>query len=95
MPNASEERAGRKPRGGRERCRADILAIVQAAGRPLTCKEVVRALKAADTKHGTGIVAKALAELTKAAELVNLWDKRGYRLREWRRPDRTPSLFDA
>jgi hypothetical protein len=37
-------------------------------------------------------VAKALAELTAAGELVNHKDKRGYRLAGWRKDD-TPSLF--
>jgi hypothetical protein len=36
-------------------------------------------------------VAKALAELTAAGELVNRKDKRGYRLPEWARPH--PTLF--
>ena len=44
--------------------------------------------------HGAGTVAKALAELTAAGELVNPKDKRGYRLPEWPRRTRTPSLFD-
>jgi hypothetical protein len=38
-------------------------------------------------------VAKALADLTVAGELVNPKDKKGYRLAGWRR-DKTPSLFD-
>jgi hypothetical protein len=38
-------------------------------------------------------VAKALADLTAAGELVNHKDKKGYRLPEWPRPDDTPSLF--
>jgi hypothetical protein len=61
-------------------------------GRPLTRKEVVRALKDAGAAHGAGTVAKALAELTVAGELVNHKDKQGYRLPEWRKDD-TPSLF--
>ncbi len=43
--------------------------------------------------HGPGTVAKALADLTAAGELVNPKDKKGYRLPEWRK-DKTPSLFD-
>jgi hypothetical protein len=38
-----------------------------------------------------GTVAKALADLTAAGELVNPRDKRGYRLPGWVRPH--PSLF--
>jgi hypothetical protein len=68
-------------------------AAVRAAGRPLTRKEVVRALKEAGAGHGAGTVAEALADLTAAGELVNPKDKRDYRLPEWPRPDDTPSLF--
>lgn len=80
-------------RGGRRSgCRGDLLAAVRAAGRPLTRKELVRALREAKTPHGPGTVAKALAELTAGGELVNPKDKRGYRLPAWvRKP--TPSLF--
>jgi hypothetical protein len=53
---------------------------------------VLRALRAAGKEHGVGTVAKALADLTAAGELVNLKDKRGYRLPDWKRDD-TPSLF--
>jgi hypothetical protein len=67
--------------------------VVREAGRPLFRKEVVRALKDAGKGHGAGTVAKALADLTAAGELMNLRDKRGYRLPDWRRPDQTPSLF--
>ncbi|MDB5310855.1 MAG: hypothetical protein JWO38_5057 [Gemmataceae bacterium] len=84
-----------KPRqadGGRERCREDVLAAVRAACRPLTRKEVIRALKAAGGDHGAGTVAKALADLTRSGELLNLKDKRGYRLPGWVR--RHPGLFD-
>ena len=79
------------PSGGRGRCRADILAAVAAGGRPLTRKEVVRALRDAGVPHGVGTVAKALAELTAAGELLNPRDKRGYRLPGWVR--RHPTLF--
>jgi hypothetical protein len=44
MPTARTERSRRAAGGGRERCRADVLAAVRAAGRPVTRKEVVRAL---------------------------------------------------
>jgi hypothetical protein len=93
MPTAQGELLRPKPvDGGRERCREDILAVVRAAGRPLTRKEVVRALKDAGADHGAGTVAKALADLTRRKELVNLKDKRGYRLPGWVR--RHPGLFD-
>jgi len=70
------------------------VAAVRGAGRPLTRKEVVRALKASRLGHGAGTVAKALAELTAAGELVNRRDKRGYRLPEWWKRVETPSLFE-
>lgn len=57
-----------------------------------TRKQVVRALRAAGHQHGAGTVAKALADLTRSGELVNMLDKRGYRLPGWVRP--TPGLFD-
>lgn len=44
--------------------------------------------------HGPGTVVKALAELTAAGELVKPRDRRGYRLPDWPRQSRTPSLFD-
>lgn len=86
--------AGGRRRGERAGCRADILAAVRAAGRPLTRRQVVRALRERGTGHGPGTVAKALAELTAAGELVNPRDRRGYRLPDWPRRPRTPSLFD-
>lgn len=92
LPTAGAERAKAVALGGRNECRRDVLAVVRAAGRPLTRKQVVRALKAAGSPHGAGTVAKALAELTRAGELVNLLDKRGYRLPGWVRP--RPGLFD-
>jgi hypothetical protein len=70
-----------------------VLAAVRAAGRPLTRKEVVRALRAAGTPHGPGTVNKALADLTAAGELVNPRDRRGYRMKDWPRRPRTKSLF--
>jgi hypothetical protein len=93
MPTARAERRQAGKTGGRVRCREDVLAVVRAAGRPLTRKEVVRALREVGNDHGAGTVAKALADLTAAGTLVNLRDKRGYRLRDWPRPDQTPSLF--
>jgi hypothetical protein len=91
MPTGPESR--RRSGGGREGCRGDILSVVRAAARPLTRKEVVRALREAGHDHGAGTVAKALADLTSSGTLVNPKDKKGYRLPGWRR-DRTPSLFD-
>ncbi|VTT98991.1 unnamed protein product [Gemmataceae bacterium] len=78
--------------GGRAGCKADVLEVIAAAGRAATRKEVLRGLKAAGKKHGPGTVAKALADLTAAGELVNPRDGRGYRLPAWRK-DTTPSLF--
>lgn len=79
--------------GGRAGCREDIIAVVRAARRALTLKEIVKALRDAQRGHGPGTVTKALAELTRSGDLVNPRDKRGYRLPEWRL-DKTPSLFD-
>lgn len=91
MPTGVERR--RRSGGGREECRKDVLDVVTSAGCPLTRKEVVRALREAGKDHGQGTVAKALADLTAAGELVNPKDKRGYRLPGWVRKDETPSLF--
>jgi len=49
-------------------------------------------LREAGTGHGPGTISKALADLTKSGELVNLMDRRGYRLPERKLPG-TPSLF--
>jgi hypothetical protein len=95
VPTARGEQAksGVRNRGSlREQCRSDVLAAVRAAGRPLTRKEVLRALKEAGARHGPGTVAKALADLTASRELVNRRDKRGYRLPEWIK--RRPGLFE-
>jgi hypothetical protein len=91
MPTAA---AGAPPRGTRRaRCREDVVAAVERAGRPLTRKEVVRALKGSGRAgHGGGTVEKALADLTRAGRLVNTRDKKGYRLPGWVRPG--PTLFD-
>jgi hypothetical protein len=89
MPTAAGQR---RKTGGRAECRADILAAVAAAGRALTYKEVMRALRTAGKAHGPGTVTKALAELTSAGDLVNPLDKKGYRLASWPTPG-TPPLF--
>ena len=93
MPTSRSE--GTKPKrgeGGREQCRADVLVAVRAAGRAVTRKEVIRALREAKADHGAGTVAKALADLTRSRELINHKDKRGYRLPGWVRQHR--GLFD-
>jgi hypothetical protein len=91
MPTVGAERRRRKS-GGREGCKADIVEVIKTVGKALTRKEVIRALKSAGKNHGPGTVAKALADLTAAGELVNPKDKKGYRLADWRK-DKTPSLF--
>jgi hypothetical protein len=48
-----------------------ILVAVREVGRPLTRKQVLWALREQGTPHGPGTVAKALADLTVAGELVN------------------------
>jgi hypothetical protein len=93
MPTAGAERRRRRAAGGRGQCKEDIIDVVRAAGRALTRKDVVRALRSAGKSHGPGTVAKALADLTAAGELVNPRDKKGYRLAGWRRND-APSLFE-
>ncbi|MFO0847296.1 MAG: hypothetical protein U0871_01875 [Gemmataceae bacterium] len=85
MPTAGGDQRRRAARG-RAGCRADVLAVLAAAGRPLTRKQVVRAVRAAGCDHGPGTVAKALADLTAAGELINPRDKRGYRLPSWVKP---------
>jgi hypothetical protein len=89
MPTA----AGERRKGERAECKRDILAAVAEAGRPLTRKQLVRVLRERGTGHGPSTVAKALADLTAAGELVNRKDKRGYRLPDWPKPPQTPSLF--
>ncbi len=84
----------RAPGGSRAQCRADVLAAVAAAGRPLTRKDVGRALRAAGRDYGASTLDKALADLTRAAELVNPQDKRGYRLPGPPPAARQPALFD-
>lgn len=58
-------------------CRRDLLAAVREAGRPLVRRRVLRQR---GPPHGPRTVAKALAELTGAGELLNPRDRRGYRL---------------
>lgn len=65
----------RRRRGGREGGTADIVEVVRAAGKG----------------HGAGTVAKALADLTAAGDLINSRDKRGYRLAGWRKASRPAS----
>jgi hypothetical protein len=79
--------------GGRRQCRDDLVGVLAARGRPMTRKELVAALRptAGAAGHGAGTIAKALAELTAAGELVNTRDKRGYRLPAW--AVRPPTLF--
>jgi len=93
MPIIGVERHLRKS-GGRDGCKRDILEVIRAAGQPLTRKEIVSALRLARKVHGVGTVAKALADLTATGELQNPKDKKGYRLPEWLRSRKTPSLFD-
>lgn len=83
-----------QPKGGRRAgCRQDIVQAIRDVGLPLTRKQLVKAFRDAKKAHGPGTIAKALADLTSAGELVNPRDKRGYRLSEWPRRPRTPSLF--
>ena len=70
---------------------AGHLGGLRAANRPLTRKQVLKAIRATGKDHGYGTVAKALADLTAAGELVNPKDKRGYRLPAWDREH--PNLF--
>jgi hypothetical protein len=56
-------------------------------------KEVLRLLGATGVRYAPGTVGKALAESTRAGELVNPRDKRGYRLQDWTSQAATPSLF--
>lgn len=92
MPTTGAERRARPP-GARDLCREDILTVLRASPGPKTRKDVIRLLKASGKLHGPSTVAKALADLTMSGELVNPKDKRGYRLKGWRK-EQTPSLFD-
>lgn len=93
MPVAGAERR-RRAGGGRVECKQDVVEVVRAANRPLTRKQIVKALKSAGKAHGPGTIAKALADLTAAGELVNLKDKKGYRLPDWPSRVSTRSLFN-
>lgn len=92
MPTVEGDRQRREVRG-REGCRADVVAVLAAVGRPLTKKQVITAVRTAGHDHGPGTVAKALADLTATGALINPRDKRGYRLPAWVRP--WLGLFDA
>lgn len=91
MPTVGAERRRRTTR--RAGCRDDIVDVLAAAGRALTRKQIVKALREAKKGHGPGTVAKALAELTGDGVLVNPQDKRGYRLPGWLKGKSTPSMF--
>jgi hypothetical protein len=93
MPTIRAERR-RQSGGARATCKADIVDVIRAANQPLTRKEVIQELRKARKHHGRGTVAKALADLTAAGELSNPKDKKGYRMPEWLRKQKTPSLFD-
>jgi hypothetical protein len=90
MPVAAAERR-RRAVGGRAECKRDIVMVLRSANRPLTRKQVLKALRVAGRVHGYGTVAKALADLTAGGELVNPMDKKGYRLPAWDREH--PNLF--
>ena len=97
---------GRRRRGerGEKRWAAiklSVLAALRAEGCPLTRRQLVNRLKAAGTPCPSNTLGKVLGEMTaKDHSLVNLDDKRGYRLPEWPvvvrkgKKDLTPSLFD-
>jgi hypothetical protein len=93
MPSAGIARQ-RRSSGGRIACKVDVTETIRTAGRPITLKEVVKALREAGKSHGQGTVAKALADLTSIGELVNLKDKKGYRFPHWLRQKRSRSLFE-
>src|SRR5262249_50725817 len=59
-----------------------------------TCRKLAKARREGQAAPGPGPMAKAIADLTSAGELVNPRDKRGYRLPDWPRRNNTPSLFD-
>ncbi|QEL17373.1 hypothetical protein [Limnoglobus roseus] len=91
MPTA----AGEKRDHHRAGCKQAILDAIRAAGEPLTRKQIVKLFRDNRAGHGPGTVAKALADLTKDGTLVNPKDKRGYRLAEWPKPQKGPTLFDG
>jgi biotin operon repressor len=89
MPTSPKQKT---PDRCRERCKAAILDAIGAAGGPLSTKQVIRELAAADLDFGRSTVTKSLADLTKAGQLVNPGDRQGYRLPEWERPELAPKL---
>jgi hypothetical protein len=91
MPQVGAEQT--RKAGRLDECKQEVVGVVTAAGHAITRKEVARALRAAGKDYGPGTLARALAELTASGTLVNPKDKRGYRLPEWMRRVRTPSLF--
>jgi Fe2+ or Zn2+ uptake regulation protein len=93
MPTIRSERR-RQTGGVRATCKADIIEVIREANQPLTRKEVMKELRQTRKSHGAGTVAKALADLTSTGELANPKDKKGYRMPEWMRRRKTPSLFD-
>jgi hypothetical protein len=93
MPLIGPERRQR-PNAARVECKTDIVEVMRNSGHPLTRKEIVRELRLAGKHHGVGTVDKALADLTATGGLVNPRDKKGYRLADWMRRRRTPSLFE-
>jgi hypothetical protein len=93
MPMIGPERRQR-PNSARAECKTDIIEVMGGSGHPLTRKEIVRELRLAGKHHGGGTVDKALADLTATGGLVNPRDKKGYRLPDWMRRRRTPSLFE-
>jgi hypothetical protein len=84
--------AGPRPRGRRAGCRAAVLAVLRVAGRAMTHGQLLEALRDAGTPHSPATVMRALADLTRAGEVVNPKDRRGYRLASWPLPG-TPPLF--
>jgi hypothetical protein len=96
MPTGSTPLSDPTPSARRTGCRADILAALTTAGVPLTRRQLVRVLRQRRTPHGSGTVAKALAELTRSGRLHNPKDKIGYRLTGMppAPPPHTPDLFD-
>lgn len=58
-----------------------LVAAVEAAGKPVPRKALLRAV--APLGHRPGTAAKALAELVRDGELANPRDHRGYRLPAW------------
>ncbi|HYH69416.1 MAG TPA: winged-helix domain-containing protein [Urbifossiella sp.] len=71
------------PDGALERCKAAILEAVHYHGAPVLRKQLLTLLREAGEHYGASTVAKALARLTAAGELVNRRGARGYRLPEW------------